>query len=359
MSYKELLLRSFTRLEVFCKIKVPRYLDGMKTVRGLLSNPGFSDIGREDKRNIKKKWGCLNYHIYKPYFRYYKRFADGKPIENYIPNIFMWNHVEPFFYDCLKARYYDDKNLYDMYFGTGALMPKTIVHVINGFIQDSNYRIISEEQAVDLCLKSGRIVVKPSMSTCGGKGIVFWSIEADDKASLNKYLSNNNVLIQERVVQHEALSCFHPSSVNTIRIITFANEGKISVLSSVLRMGAGGSHVDNVSSGGVFCGVSDDGALYPFAYDRSGNKFDRHPTTGTVFEGRSVPYFEKCKRMVCENASKFCNVSKIISWDISITPEGEPMLIEFNLTYGGITSHQITRGPLFGDHTDELLSLVR
>ena len=58
--------------------------------------------------------------------------------------------------------------------------------------------------------------------------------------------------------------------------------------------------------------------------------------------------------MVCDNAAKFFNVSTIISWDISIDHNGNPIIIEFNLTFGGISSHQISRGPLFGNEIDSI-----
>ena len=301
----------------------------------------------------------MNYLKYRPFFQYYKLFAEGKPIENYIPDIFMWNRIEPYYYDCLKAKYYDDKNLYDVYFGFDTVMPKTIIHINNGFYLDGNYRRITRNDAINKCLAEGRIVIKPSVSSCGGRGIIFWDKNSNDKQILEKSLNNKNIIVQAFVEQHEELSHFHPSSVNTIRMISFAKDGNIKVLSSVLRMGSGGSCVDNVSSGGVFCGISGDGELFPVAYNAAGNKFYRHPTTGAVFKGSRIPSYERCKKMVCDNAGKFCNVSTIISWDVSVAPDGSPILIEFNLTFGGISSHQITRGPLFGDDTDSILLEVR
>ena len=42
----------------------------------------------------------------------------------------------------------------------------------------------------------------------------------------------------------------------------------------------------------------------------------------------------------------------------SIGTDGEPILIEVNLTYGGLSTHLLSNGPLFGDMTPEILKRV-
>ena len=42
---------------------------------------------------------------------------------------------------------------------------------------------------------------------------------------------------------------------------------------------------------------------------------------------------------------------KIISWDIGIDEEGDPVLMEVNLTMSGIFYNQLVDGPLFGGKT--------
>lgn len=41
---------------------------------------------------------------------------------------------------------------------------------------------------------------------------------------------NGQYLLQERITQHEIMDSLHPHSVNTIRMITFNNDGKTDVL---------------------------------------------------------------------------------------------------------------------------------
>jgi hypothetical protein len=55
-------------------------------------------------------------------------------------------------------------------------------------------------------------------------------------------------LLQERLTQHPALSKLHPQSVNTLRIITFNNNGHVELFSATLRIGSGNKSVDNWAS---------------------------------------------------------------------------------------------------------------
>ena len=50
--------------------------------------------------------------------------------------------------------------------------------------------------------------------------------------------------------------------------------------------------------------------------------------------------------------------TRLISWDFAIGQDGEPILIELNLTYGGLSTHLLSNGPLFGDRTPEILARV-
>ena len=47
-----------------------------------------------------------------------------------------------------------------------------------------------------------------------------------------------NFIVQEAVKQHAVLAALNPSSLNTIRVVSFLFEGTIYILSSILRMGA-------------------------------------------------------------------------------------------------------------------------
>ena len=46
---------------------------------------------------------------------------------------------------------------------------------------------------------------------------------------------------------------------------------------------------------------------------------------------------------------------KLISWDLALDFDNEVVLIEFNIRWQEINSHQISNGPLFNEYTDSVL----
>ena len=91
----------------------------------------------------------------------------------------------------------------------------------------------------------------------------------------------------------------------------------------------------------------------------TGQKFENtHPTSGAVFSDSVIPNFDECKDLVCKLAPRITSFSRLTSWDLSITEDGEPILIEVNLAYGGLFFHQIANGPVFGNITKDIIDEV-
>src|SRR5207248_2840084 len=90
-------------------------------------------------------------------------------------------------------------------------------------------------------------------------------------------------LIQERIRQHQKMAQLHPESVNTIRLITFNNAGRIQAFSAAQRIGTEGRSLDNWTAGGILVGVNLESGrlretgLYKPGY---GGRVTRHPQTG-------------------------------------------------------------------------------
>ena len=122
-------------------------------------------------------------------------------------------------------------------------------------------------------------------------------------------------------------------------------------------MGIDGSRVDNCSSGGIVCGITPDGILKDVAYDAMANAYHRHPQ-GYSFGGVKLVGFDKCINLAKKLASRFYGVSRLISWDFAINEDGEPILIEMNISFGEIDFHQLCNGPIFGEDTERILKEV-
>ena len=140
----------------------------------------------------------------------------------------------------------------------------------------------------------------------------------------------------------------------TIRILSLLSDNGVKIYSSVIRMGINGSKVDNASSGGITCGIKKDGHLNSYAYSAAGEKYDIHPTSKIKFDDITIPNFQKAKELVT-NLHPTIPMFRLVSWDIAIDEEGEPILIEANLKYGELDFHQLNNGPVFGEDTEKIL----
>lgn len=143
-------------------------------------------------------------------------------------------------------------------------------------------------------------------------------------------------LLQERILQHQAISMLHPHSVNTLRIVTFNNYGVTEVFCAMLRMGTNKRNIDNWAAGGIVVGIELESGtlrkegLYKPGY---GGRVESHPDTGVALDGYVVPYFKKSVEMACRLHRYLYGIHSI-GWDIAITPDG-PVFIEGNEDWDG------------------------
>lgn len=142
-------------------------------------------------------------------------------------------------------------------------------------------------------------------------------------------------LLQERLVQHARMAELHPTSINTLRLVTFRSRHRIGLISANIRAGTNGNVVDNWHSGGIVVGVDHaKGTLAPEGFFKPGcgGRVRKHPNTGVVFEGFEVPQYGACVDMVKAIHSHFYGIHSI-GWDLVITPSG-PVVIEGNDDWG-------------------------
>ena len=301
-------------------------------------------------RNVNKERG---------WFEFYNTNCENKELlKYYIPDNIYYAEIDTFFTDARRSEALDDKNLYDLYF-TDIKRPTTIIRKINGEFLDKDYQFITPEQALELCQQNKTVISKEALDSCGGHGVRFFDLSQpeafeDFKTWLKK---TDYIIVQEVIKQHETLSSIHADSINTVRMMSLFLDGKTIILSSLLRMGAGGSHVDNGSSGGVFCGIDEEGKLREIGHYTDGRSCKQHPQ-GTIFKGFKVVGYDRCREIIQHLAGRMFTSTRLISWDFAIGPDGEPILIEVNLTYGGLSTHLLSNGPLFGDMTPEILERV-
>lgn len=339
--------------------KLSRQIDANKELK---LKKHFTRLTKAEKDSIKSYWdGVKGLNL--RYFELYKTSESQTIDPRYIPDDIYYVIVDSYFNKPLDCLYIDDKNLYDLFF-PDIKQPQTIARKEAGQFLSKSYKILSEEDVILECIKVEQVVIKKSTNANGGHDIQFWKYDGQLQSSIDvlkgMLRAKYDFIIQECVTQHFEIAKLHPSSINTIRILTLNWHGKVYVLSSIIRMGANGSNVDNGHSGGIFCGINDDGRLKRCAYTyMTGEKFENtHPTTGAVFSDSVIPNFNRCKELVVNLAPRLTSFSRLTSWDLSVNENGDPILIEVNLAYGGLFFHQIANGPVFGNLTEDIITEI-
>lgn len=292
--------------------------------------------------------------------------ATGIQDVRYISINEWWEDILPYYNSLDYRPVYRDKNLTDILLDC-TRVPRVVFKRMHGHYYGPENGAISRREAQHLLSsESESLIVKPSQMD-DGHGIGVLDIAGKDlllngNASSFSALEScygNNFLVQERLAQHSILGEVHPHSVNTLRIATFRWQNDISTLMAFARFGVDKNLTDNAGTGGVCCGIDNEGRLHDTAVDLAGRVYDRHPTTDYAFEQRHViPGFDEACQLVMDLHRQIFHFD-IVSWDIVIRENGEPQLLEVNFQ-GMIHVYQFAcRKPLFGELTAAVLEEVR
>lgn len=297
-------------------------------------------------KKVSPKWG------------WYYASKNGIEDPRYIPNDLYYTKIDQHFNNRKLGWGFNDKNYYSLIF-PGVRQPEVVVRNIGGILEDEHYGLLTKETALEKICKNDEVVCKPTLESGSGRSIQFWNTKTD-RDKIKAFIDDANEkdwIIQKIIKQHSELNKVHATSINTLRIVSILMQEGVYVLSSNLRMGSGGGRIDNVTAGGISAGINPDGTLkkYATAYF-SGERFEKHPQ-GLVFEGFVVPGYQKAVEMV-KSIHPLISHFRLVSWDIAVCEDGEPMLIEANMRKGGINLNQFNNGPLFGDMTERVLDEV-
>lgn len=288
---------------------------------------------------------------------------SGKKADYYVTRSMAMHYIYPYLdrYEFLPA--YMDKNFQKRALDLKSakkeidiLATEDIVTNSNGLYYNAEDQIISFEEALENLLSYGKdMILKPSVDSYGGAGVIKIPAginKVDLKAIIEKY--HYNFTFQRVVEQHPTLAAFNPSSVNTIRMVTYRNPSKkTKILYSCIRFGGVGTITDNVCSGGGYTGIGNDGKLI----DRKKYSYFtlEAPQLPESFPNE-IPCWEKIQTAALFLHSRLPHFD-IVGWDFSVTPDGHPLLIEYNLRPG--VGLQQAIGPMFSrDELDELMQHV-
>lgn len=133
-------------------------------------------------------------------------------------------------------------------------------------------------------------------------------------------------LAEELIEQAPELARIHPSSVNTVRFVTYLKNGKVEHLFSFLRMGAGGGIIDNATAGGISAAIDlETGIVTTPGCRENQTRFLCHPDTGVQIIGMQIPRWSELLETV-DQLAQVVPEQKYVGWDMALTKDGWVMV---------------------------------
>lgn len=330
-----------------------------KIYREMTAGIKLKRLTKEEKQSIQTYYLQTTGKRVNPRWHQYYYSINDKFTPEYIPLGLYYAHIIPLLNDRSVSKAYADKNFTERLF-PDMLQPHTVIKNINGFYY-ADRKVITAEEALLRCQNLSDAVIKQTMETSQGKSVIRFSsingISTYKKWSVNQLFDSykKNFIVQEAVQQHEILSLLNHTSLNTIRLTTFRREKEVVVLTSLLRMGTKNALVDNVSVGGRFCKINEEGRLESPAYSIKPTGKYTENEDGIKYDGIQIPqYSEIVKRT--QTMHMMLPYTRIVGWDFTVNSDNQVVLIELNLHSPGV--YQLI-GPAFGKYTAEILAMTK
>ena len=177
---------------------------------------------------------------------------------------------------------------------------------------------------------SGKLVAKGSKGQVGAEVKILKSAQYDADSIIQFMNANKFDLLEEFVVQHPDIMAVSPSGLNTIRIFTQIENGKIHYLGARFRITIN-SEVDNMAAGNpaapidLETGIVNGAAVFS---DITREPISVHPVTNANIVGFQIPFWKETIEMM-EKAVFVSPENRSVGWDVAITERG-PELIEGN-----------------------------
>ena len=324
----------------------------LEKANGRLKKQAKIGLTAEEKKMFQKAWGDWSMESCEFYKAYCGRFDVG-----FVPNDYydFAEHV----LNLRWAAFFLQHKCNLKYIIPVRNRPTTVLQKIDGHYVYEDNSEISIAEAKALLKQKDSFICKVAFGSGGGKGVrkVCLSKEEDVDATLARLMKPEDLIFQDVICQSDFMSSFNPDSVNTIRLLTLNLNGNCSVLSSFMRMGARGSFVDNLcSGGGVLVGINQSGEINEFGIRKDYSKaFEA--SSGILFKGLTVPNWDEVKESVIRFHQRI-PYANLIGWDIAIDKDGESIVIEINLDNAEIEAHQVFNGPVFGERLEEVREYI-
>lgn len=184
----------------------------------------------------------------------------------------------------------------------------------------------------DFVESHGTVIVKEPVGQAGS-GVHRYRADAvtDWEAFHTGLLERGELLAEEVITQHPDLAAFCPGTVNTTRVTTFFDGERTHILAMAQKFGRG-EVSDQMSFGGFYSMLDDDGRAVGPGYDSHGNVHEFHPDTGRRISEFTLPMLDDV-RVFIDEVARVVPTVRYVGWDVVVTPQG-PVLVEGNWAAG-------------------------
>lgn len=176
--------------------------------------------------------------------------------------------------------------------------------------------------------RHGTIVTKEPVGQAGTGVHRYHAAEIDDWDAFHAgLLTRGELLIEQVIQQHPDLAAVCPGTVNTTRVTAFFDGEKTHILAMAQKFGRGAVS-DQMTFGGFYTMLDDDGHAVGAGYDSHGHVHERHPDSGFPIADFQLPMIDEVKAFV-DRVARVVPQVQYVGWDIVVTPNG-PVLVEGN-----------------------------
>lgn len=239
-------------------------------------------------------------------------------------------------------------------------IPECITYCDNGRFYLPKDVPCTRKEAIDAVLSCNtNFIIKPTIDSWHGRGVRKVNNEEFCVQFLNDLFDQygKNFTIQKVIRQHPMLAAFNPTSVNTIRITTYLDfNGEVKVLYASQRFGGEGKVYDNAddpNGSGGFCQIMKDGTVCREIH-RYRNLKTSHLKSNVP---EQIPCYDKVVEVVKFMHTRFPQFG-LIGWDMTVTEDEHPLLIEYNF-FPGLGTGQLAHGPMFEkEDLDEIMERI-
>ncbi len=320
----------------------------------------LSSLTADEKRQIDNRRNLCGIRT-KPTYKYwelYKTFCGFDPDfiadDDYIPLIIRSLNPNPYYHS------YEYKGTYSIYF-RGLHQPRTILSSISGIWYDAEMNVVgkSEKEVERLFEQEEEFIIKPTMGTSSGKGVVKLNAQKENELFAKLSLYGKNFICQSVVKQSHRTARFNQSSLNTFRFSSLNINGRCSVVNRLFRHGQSGFCCDNGGAGGTMIGIDDTGQFSAYGMNKSLKKTDKS-ATGIKYADVKIEGFADLINFVENVHRKYLPNMGFVGWDFALDDQDEPVFIECNLAFPGIMFEQIcSSSPIFAERTEEVYAYTK